>query len=126
MFKPEHEAVRQGLRELGKQIKSLKPEAVILTCGEFEGESDAIQGNEIHDSSVSFKQVQTNRFLVNFKEPTKVWHDLGPSWRKTFPHVFEYEYEHKSSRALAEKVFQHLQSQGVKVESTERDLDHGV
>ncbi|KAJ5994064.1 Molybdenum cofactor synthesis C-terminal [Penicillium sp. IBT 35674x] len=106
MFKPEHEAVRQGLRELGKQIKALKPEAVVLTCGEFEGESDAIQ--------------------VNFKEPTKVWHDLGPSWRKTFPHVFEYEYEHKSSRALAEKVFQHLQSRGVKVESTERDLDHGV
>jgi aromatic ring-opening dioxygenase catalytic subunit (LigB family) len=40
--------------------------------------------------------------------------------------VFEYDYEHKSSRALAEKVFQHLQVQGVKVESTERDLDHGV
>lgn len=78
------------------------------------------------DPAESFKQVQTNQFLVNFKEPTKVWHDLGPSWRKTFPHVFEYEYEHKSSRALAEKVFQHLQSQGVKVESTERNLDHGV
>lgn len=28
------------------------------------------------------------RFLVNFKEPTRVWHDLGPSWKKTFPHVF--------------------------------------
>ncbi|KAJ5731779.1 Extradiol ring-cleavage dioxygenase class III enzyme subunit B [Penicillium malachiteum] len=106
LFKPEHEAVRLGLRELGKEIKSLKIDAIVTTCGEFQSETDAIQ--------------------VNLKEPTKVWHDLGPSWHKTFPHVFEYGYAHKSSRALGEKVLKHLQTAGIKAEGVERDLDHGI
>lgn len=63
---------------------------------------------------------------VNLKEPTKVWHDLGPSWHTTFPHVFEYQYAHKSSRALGEKVLQHLLDQGIKARGVERDLDHGM
>ncbi|GLA60914.1 hypothetical protein AtubIFM54640_001416 [Aspergillus tubingensis] len=84
LFKPGYGPVQQDLREIGKEIKALKPEAIVVTCGHFQGESDAIE--------------------VNLKEPTKVWHDLGPSWHTTFPHVFEYQYEHKSSRALGEKT----------------------
>jgi hypothetical protein len=47
LFKPQHEAVRQNLRELGKEIKTLDFDAVVLTCGEFPGESDTIQGEWI-------------------------------------------------------------------------------
>ncbi|OJJ70419.1 hypothetical protein ASPBRDRAFT_56215 [Aspergillus brasiliensis CBS 101740] len=90
LFKPGYGPVQQDLREIGKEIKALKPEAIVTTCGHFEGDSDAIQ--------------------VNLKEPTKVWHDLGPSWHTTFPH----------------KVLQHLLDKGIKAEGVERDLDHGI
>ncbi|PWY81625.1 Extradiol ring-cleavage dioxygenase, class III enzyme, subunit B [Aspergillus sclerotioniger CBS 115572] len=106
LFKPGYGPVQQDLREIGKEIKALKPEAIVITCGHFQSENDTIQ--------------------VNLKEPTKVWHDLGPSWHTTFPHVFEYQYPHKSSRALGEKVLRHLVDQGIKAEGVERDLDHGV
>ncbi|PYH93852.1 Extradiol ring-cleavage dioxygenase, class III enzyme, subunit B [Aspergillus ellipticus CBS 707.79] len=106
LFKPGYEPVHKGLREIGKEIQSLKPDAIVLTCGHFQSDSNTIQ--------------------VNLKEPTKVWHDLGPSWWTTFPHVFEYQYPHKSSKALGEKVLNHLLSQGIEAEGVERDLDHGV
>ncbi|GAT31316.1 hypothetical protein RIB2604_04300470 [Aspergillus luchuensis] len=106
LFKPGYGPVQQDLREIGKEIKALKPEAIVVTCGHFQGESDVIE--------------------VNLKEPTKVWHDLGPSWHTTFPHVFEYQYEHKSSRDLGEKVLKHLLDQGIKAAGVERDLDHGI
>ncbi|OJJ43523.1 hypothetical protein ASPZODRAFT_154419 [Penicilliopsis zonata CBS 506.65] len=106
LFKPGYEPVHRDLREIGKEIKRMNPDGIVVTCGHFQSENDTIQ--------------------VNLKEPTEVWHDLSPAWKSTFPHVFDYQYAHKSSRALGEKVLSHLKAQGIKAEGTERDLDHGV
>lgn len=44
LFKPGYGPVQQDLREIGKEIKALKPEAIVITCGHFQGEGDAIEG----------------------------------------------------------------------------------
>jgi 4,5-DOPA dioxygenase extradiol len=129
MFKPEHELVRQGLRELGKEIKALKPTAIVTTCGEFQSDDDSIQGQHrtlYIPLRQGTKAKNYSTTTVNLKEPTDIWFDIGPSWRINFPHVYDYKYRHKSSRALGEKVLQHLQANGIKAEGVERDLDHGM
>ncbi|KAJ5125683.1 Extradiol ring-cleavage dioxygenase class III enzyme subunit B [Penicillium atrosanguineum] len=126
MFKPQHELVRQGLRELGKEIKALNPTAIVCTCGEFQSDNDFIQGWPQALCNIPRQMLTNILLLVNLKEPTKVWHDIGPSWRTTFPHVFDYDYCHQSSRALGEQVLQHLQAKGIKAVGVERDLDHGI
>ena len=44
LFKPGYGPVQQDLREIGKEIKALKPEAIVITCGHFQSENDTIQG----------------------------------------------------------------------------------
>ncbi|PYH45909.1 DODA-type extradiol aromatic ring-opening family dioxygenase [Aspergillus saccharolyticus JOP 1030-1] len=107
LFKPGYGPVQHDLRQIGREIHQLRPEAIVVVSGHHQSETPG---------SVE----------VNLKEPTKVWHDLGPSWRTTFPHVFEYGYPHRSSRALGDQVLQHLRDHGIGAEGVERDLDHGV
>ncbi|RAH81961.1 Extradiol ring-cleavage dioxygenase, class III enzyme, subunit B [Aspergillus japonicus CBS 114.51] len=107
LFKPGYGPVQDELRQIGREIHGLRPEAIVVVSGHHQSENPGV-------------------VEVNLKEPTKVWHDLGPSWKNTYPHVFEYEYPHQSSRALGEQVLQHLEDHGIRAEGVERDLDHGI
>lgn len=63
MFKPQHELVRQGLRELGKEIKALKPTAIVTTCGEFQSDDDSIQGQ--HRRLYTIERQKLRNILYN-------------------------------------------------------------
>ncbi|OJJ42214.1 hypothetical protein ASPZODRAFT_20668 [Penicilliopsis zonata CBS 506.65] len=106
LFFENQKPLHAGFRAIGKEIKALNPDAIVITSGHFQSPNDVIQ--------------------VNLQEPTKVWHDFAVDWHPTYPHVYEYDYPHQSSRALGEKVLRHLKDQGIQAEPVYRDLDHGV
>jgi 4,5-DOPA dioxygenase extradiol len=124
LFRDGQEAIQANLRDVGKEIQRLKPDAIIITSGHFQSTDQTIRGkcNHFHeniDPGLIF-------CVVNLKEQTKVWHDFSFDFHKMHPHVYEYEYPHKASASLAHQVLQHLQLNGIQAEGIERDLDHGV
>jgi 4,5-DOPA dioxygenase extradiol len=124
LFREGQEAIQANLRDVGKEIQSLKPDAIIITSGHFQSTDQTIRGicNHFYENIDS----RLMSCVVNLKDRTKVWHDFSFDFHKTHPHVYEYEYPHKASASLAYQVLHHLQVNGIQAEGVERDLDHGV
>ncbi len=125
LFREGTEPIQRNLHDLGKEIKALNPDAIVITSGHFQSSDDTIEGDttspiRLYDSQLA------HYFPVNLKEPTKVWHDFSFDWHSTYPHVYEYDYIHTSSATLGNRVLAHLHHHGIKARGVERDLDHGV
>jgi aromatic ring-opening dioxygenase catalytic subunit (LigB family) len=91
------------LQEIGHEIThQVKPKAVVVLSGHWEGYRDTIE--------------------VNVAETMPLIYDFS----NFPPHYYEFKYPHTGSPELANKVLQMLESAGIKAEGVRRGLDHGV
>lgn len=91
------------LEEIGHEItRQVRPEAVVVISGHWEGYKDVIE--------------------VNTAETMPLIYDFYGFP----PHYYEFEYPHTGSPELAEKVLGMLKGAGIKAEGVRRGLDHGV
>ncbi|KAI5289695.1 hypothetical protein KEM54_003406 [Ascosphaera aggregata] len=102
MYEYNHPAYR-AIEKIGKEITSqVKPQAVVVLSGHWQGKKDELQ--------------------VNTAEKTDLIYDFYG-----FPsHYYKEKYPSIGSKKIAEKVINAVQAAGLKISGVKRGLDHGV
>jgi 4,5-DOPA dioxygenase extradiol len=98
---PSHPAYSK-LAEVGREITSLKPKAVVVFSAHW--------------------QESPNHIAINVAEKTDIIYDFY----NFPPHYYEYQYPNKGNPEIAEQVIELLGNAGIKTKKVRRGLDHGV